>query len=150
MSKKVMIITYNDTGGCFVKNYHEGEINVEHKEKFVKNENGDIVCSYPKHDNIKMKKMKVADVTPDELNSIISALTSWRIRLLRAEKGTDSCNRREKCKGCEEFGWICDYENKVHGYFTCRLMNKKCADSRAVDTIAPIDFSTSDITMYKD
>ena len=96
MSKKVMIITYNDTGDCYVKNYYEGEINVEHKEKFAKNENGDIIFSVPKHDNIKMKKMKVADVTPDELNSIISELTSWRIRLLRVQKGTDSCNRREK------------------------------------------------------
>lgn len=35
-------------------------------------------------------------------------------------------------------------------HFTCRLMNKKCVDSRAADTITPIDFSTSDITMYKD
>lgn len=36
MSKKVMIITYNDTGGCFIKTYHEGEVNVEHKEKSAK------------------------------------------------------------------------------------------------------------------
>ena len=58
---------------------------------------------------------------------------------------------REKCKGCEQFGWICDFEEKVHGYFTCRLQNKKCADTHVTaEFITPQHFSESQIVLYDD
>lgn len=61
-----------------------------------------------------------------------------------------SCDR-EKCKGCEQFGWVCDFEEKVHGYFTCRLQNKKCADTyTTAEFITPQRFSESQIVLYDD
>lgn len=60
------------------------------------------------------------------------------------------CNR-EKCKGCEQFGWVCDLKRKGHGYFTCRLQNKKCADTYiTAEFIIPQHFSESQIVLYDD
>lgn len=58
---------------------------------------------------------------------------------------------REKCKGCEQFGWVCDLKRKGHGYFTCRLQNKKCADTYiTAEFIIPQHFSESQIVLYDD
>ena len=74
MSKKIMIITYNDTGGCFVKNYHEGDISVKQKERAVTDKDGNVVAIIPTHQNIKMKKMKECEMTSDDLINVIDHL----------------------------------------------------------------------------
>lgn len=71
----------------------------------------------------------------------------------RIKKHYDNINicHNDKCKGCEQFGWVCDFENKIHGYFTCRLQNKKCADTHVIaEFISPQHFSESQIVLYDD
>lgn len=83
MNNKVMIIIYNDTGGCCISNYQDGCISMEHEEREARDKYGSLIFTVPKYDNIEMKEMKSADITLDELNTIISNLTSLRIRLLQ-------------------------------------------------------------------
>lgn len=85
MSKKIMIITYNDTGGCFVKNYHEGDISVKQKERTVTNKDGNVVATMPTHQNIKMKKMKECEMTSDDLINIIDCLKILKDRCVAKE-----------------------------------------------------------------
>ena len=81
-----------------------------------------------------------------DYEKIDDAIIAWNRR--RGEPF--SCDR-EKCKGCEQFGWVCDFENKIHGYFTCRLQNKKCADTHiTAEFITPQHFSESQIMLYDD
>lgn len=57
-----------------------------------------------------------------------------------------SCDRT-KCKGCKQFSWECDWQ----GYFTCRLQNKKCADTHiTAEFIIPQHFSESQMVLYDD
>ena len=74
MSIKVMIITYDDTGGCFVKNYHEGDISVKQKKRAVMDKDGNVITTIPTHQNIKMKKMKECEMVSDDLVNIINYL----------------------------------------------------------------------------
>ena len=85
MSKKVMIITYNDTGGCFVKNYHEGDISVKQKERTVTDKDGNVVATIPTHQNIKMKKMKECEMTSDDLINVIDHLKTLKDRCVAKE-----------------------------------------------------------------
>lgn len=85
MSKKVMIITYSDTGGCFVKNYHEGNISVKQKERAVMDKDGNIVATIPTHQNIKMKKMKECEMTSGDLINIIGHLKTLKDRCVAKE-----------------------------------------------------------------
>ncbi len=74
MSKKIMIIAYDDTGGYFVKNYHEGDISMKQKERAVTDKDGNVVATIATHQNIKMKKMKECEMTSDDLINIINHL----------------------------------------------------------------------------
>jgi hypothetical protein len=85
MSKKIMIITYNDTGGCFVKNYHEGDISVKQKERAVTDKDGNVVATIPTHQNIKMKKMKECEMTSDDLINVIDHLKTLKDRCVAKE-----------------------------------------------------------------
>lgn len=85
MSKKIMIITYNDTGGCFVKNYREGDISVKQKERAVTDKDGNVVATIPTHQNIKMKKMKECEMASNDLINIIDHLKTLKDRCVAKE-----------------------------------------------------------------
>lgn len=85
MSKKIMIITYDDTGGCFVKNYNEGDISVKQKERVVTDKDGNVVATIPTHQNIKMKKMKECEMVSDDLINIINHLKALKDRCVAKE-----------------------------------------------------------------
>lgn len=59
------------------------------------------------------------------------------------------CNR-EKCRGCEKFGWVYSPDPSTFpgGFYTCNMMNRKvenpCIDINGVDSITPKMFLESD------
>lgn len=71
-------------------------------------------------------------------------------KLLKQRDNEDICSN-DRCKGCEKFGWVCDYKSEMHGYFTCSLQNKKVADTHIIaELITPTHFLESEIVFRKD
>lgn len=75
----------------------------------------------------------------------VEELTEW---LKKPTQNLKLCNR-ERCKGCEQFGWI---EDKAWGlgYYTCNLFNAKVMNQSSgdykckySDMITPIDFKNA-------
>lgn len=78
MKNKLMIITYNDTGRCYVQNYYGGEITIHNEGEIIQNHDGWCLGANLKHTNIEMKKLHRHNLALSELDEIISYLVDLR------------------------------------------------------------------------
>lgn len=88
MKNKLMIITYNDNGMCYIQNYRDGEINITSEGESVLNRDGWCMAVKNKHTNIEIKKLRKHNLTLSELNDIINYLTGLRDKEKNAESNT--------------------------------------------------------------
>ena len=115
------------------------EYDVDHKVKNF------IVFGYR---NFSMEESHIInDICPD---CMIEFMNWMEMPKIADEIVNKSICDREKCKGCDWFGWVYDDTLKASGgYYTCRMMNRKVENplytNEGAKMISPKDFLNSDI-----